>query len=372
MKKRKHIRKLISLLLVMALMSTCLGVGSVSADDRYLGGKDGLCVTGWHNTNINDPDHCELWFYQNIDPTSWNTCAPVIEAIHDKFDTNASANDVHYLYLTGHGNTQRIYLSRSEGLLYSDLKAELDDIPGHFIIFLQCCRAGAAIGRELEQSDQYDDSLETVSLEQEILRNFFGTSNERSGALANNTKYTVFCAVQSNESATAYLTYTTYSRATFAWAQGLGWTINSNGVGGYSSQLYADTNTADTNNDGKSDGNNDGIVTAEELNAYAVYKLLVKPEQTPCYSSMYYFRTIATMDYPLGDANKSGGITSQDATKIQNYIAGNTTLDSRQKKLANVNGSYDANGNDTITMADVLCIQKYLAGVPLTQLLLNC
>ena len=85
---------------------------------------------------------------------------------------------------------------------------------------------------------------------------------------------------------------------------------------------------------------------------------------------MCYFHTVGTIDYSLGDVNGTGSqagdgiITSQDVTRIQNYVANNVSLTPRQKKLANVDGSYNANGVDTITMKDVLCLQKYLAGLP--------
>ncbi len=255
--------------------------------------------------------------------------------------------------------------SDGNGGYLQTLRSVLDPIPGKFIIFIQACHSGHAINRS-EQSDQDNDVVMDDELyEQEILKNFFGTT--RNGELAGSAKYTVFCSVQGTQSSTP-TSRIAYSRSTYAWAKGLGWQIIGNtGQNGTSCDLFADKILYIDNEGNSRPGNNDGIVTAEELNCYAIYILheyYNKQDETPCYYSMQYFRTIATMDYFLGDANKSGGITSQDVTKIQNYIAGNTTLDSRQKKLANVNGSYDANGNDTITMVDVNYLQRYLADLP--------
>ncbi|MCI6617149.1 dockerin type I domain-containing protein [Ruminococcus sp.] len=65
----------------------------------------------------------------------------------------------------------------------------------------------------------------------------------------------------------------------------------------------------------------------------------------------------ATKDYLLGDVNGDGKVTVVDATTIQQYLAGLTTLSSAQLAAG------DVNGDGNITVADATQIQKYIAGL---------
>ena len=366
MKKRKHVRKLISLLLVMALMSTCLGIGSVSvsADDRNAVVRRGLCICGSQDS--------APWFVHSIarmnsafanlsisSGTFYNTSsssAPVISRIHATF-ANADNNDINYLFLCGHGfnfNEPEYQNGMNVGnpgrLYYSDLRTELDSIPGHFIIFIMSCYSGQAITplRGDEANDQDACSEESPSLEEQILNAFFDGIGEetinRNGELAGTAKYTVFCSAEANLESSGIATAYTY--ATYAWALGLGYQINSTGTGGTPCPFYADTN-------------NDGIVIASELHNYAYNWLTSYTDDYPCYYSKYYFRTIGMTDYPLGDPSRDGDISNADVLLIQKHLLGLISLDANQLKLADVSG--DGNVTDT----DKQYIQCYLAGIPL-------
>ena len=379
MKKRKHIRLLISLLLVMALMSTCLGVSSVSvsADDlrTVTVTKRGLCISGEH-------DASEARFYHNIyamnhvfgnlgvssgayinHTTEIDTVFTAIQSIF----SNSDNDDINYLYLTGHGDDGSVNPNNPNsmdlgGTMYyggthldedgdplPTLKSTLDGLSGHFIIFIQSCHAGQAIGRA--DSDGSDaDSAETLSYEEQIVNAFFeGVDEEsvtRNGELAGTTKYTVFCSSMAAQTSSTW--GAKYGWATYAWAKGLGYQMADAPTGGTDCAWYADKN-------------GDGIVTVSELNWYTNYTLHnhFNAQESAVFFSKYYFRTIGTEDYPLGDPSRSGDISNQDVLLIQKHIAGIITLDVRQQELADVNGS------GTITNTDAVFIQKYIAGIDL-------
>ena len=307
--------------------------------------KRGLCISGYHDSN-------EPRFYNNISAMNtvftnmsissstyinpYSSSSSVLNMISTTF-SSADSNDLNYLYLTGHGSTSSINVGTgSSGVLtYSSLRNTLDNLNGHFIIFIQTCYSGSAIDTGLEQ-DQ-----ENISVEEQIINNFFSSCNTRSGELADTTKYTVFCSSQSTQTSTAY---TNYGCATYAWAKGLGYDMRTNST----CSTYADAN-------------NDGIVTAIEMNTYTDSALsnYFQLNDVPCYYSKYYFRTIRTLDYPLGNPSSNGYITTQDVLLIRKHIANLITLTNRQQALS------DVNGDGNITNADVLLIQKYLAGIDL-------
>lgn len=104
------------------------------------------------------------------------------------------------------------------------------------------------------------------------------------------------------------------------------------------------------------DNNNDGIITAKEVQDITDHNI---DFSTPCYYSQYYFETIMTTNYILGDVNQDNAISMQDVLLLRNYIAGNTTLSFRQNQLA------DLNGDGSVSLMDVNYMQKYIAGLPL-------
>ncbi|MGN0450088.1 MAG: leucine-rich repeat protein [Ruminococcus sp.] len=59
----------------------------------------------------------------------------------------------------------------------------------------------------------------------------------------------------------------------------------------------------------------------------------------------------------IGDVNGDGSVTVLDATMLQKYIAGLTSLSDEQLTLA------DTNGDGSVTILDATQIQKYLAGL---------
>jgi hypothetical protein len=62
------------------------------------------------------------------------------------------------------------------------------------------------------------------------------------------------------------------------------------------------------------------------------------------------------MTYKKGDVSGDGQITEKDSNLLLSYIVGNTTLGKHGKKAA------DVNWDNTIDIADVICINKYVAG----------
>ena len=374
---QKHVRKLISMLLVIALMSSCLGIGSVSvsaASNPVV--KRGLCISGWHN--VTDPSITkgekayEPRFYHNIEAMNYvfnynlgadsewwinNTkdANEVLKKIRTTFQ-NADSNDINYLYLTGHGTKDAKCMNVGGTLYYTNLRHELDKLyrngnHGHFYIFIQTCYSGQAIGSQKNGDSSDAASDDEISEGQAILEEFFGTTDASSSTLADSKNFTVFCSSRDYQSSAAQKWY---GRATYAWTEGLGYRMNANKMGGSSCDRLADKNK-------------DNIITVEELNDYAVkYMKTCGISDRPCYYSSYFFRTLYTKDRQLGDPDMDKQLTNKDVLMIRKHIAGTNKLSGRALELANVDGSTEMkNGKEviTITSKDYLCLQKHIAGM---------
>ena len=68
-------------------------------------------------------------------------------------------------------------------------------------------------------------------------------------------------------------------------------------------------------------------------------------------------KIVGEVSYILGDVNGDGGVTIDDVTLIQKYLASMVELDSKQLKAA------DVTGNGDVSIDDVTKIQKFIAGL---------
>lgn len=331
----RKLKQFVSLLLALIIVMTsfmCVSATETSASVTVT--RKGLAISG-------EDEEVETWRAQNK--------AGVVEALsrrgvlmdsyinsdintlQNKLTTYFSGSDNHsvnYLYFTGHGSSTSINIGSS--ILFSRIRQITDTIPGRFVIFFQSCKSGGSIGREGSAEDG-------LWIEEQMISNFLGISEDR-GSFENNTKYTVFCSCHSSESST----HDSYSYITALWMKGLGYDFSTN----HACQLYADINV-------------DSIVTAKELHDYAYNQWFAGRDRvySPCFYSQYYFETITTSDYILGNPTKSGSIGLADVLLIRQYIAGTTTLTSRQLQLS------DVNGDTNVTTADILLIRSYIAGL---------
>ena len=352
MKKRKNIRKIISTVATLSLtlsLFVCAVVPAQASSDGVIT-RRGFAVCG-----PDDPD-CP-WKSNNIThvAAALNACSISTSTLQSTYDypayvkyqitkyftitNSADDDDVNYLYLTGHGNASAINVGCS--LSYSTLKQTLDAIPGHFVVFFQCCHSGGAIGRGEGEK----------SIEEQIIENFFADESddaaddsltENRGAFEGNAKYTVFCSCEASQDSGHTPGVGGYSRSTYGWLKGLGYDITATP---HTCTKYADVN-------------GDYIVTADELHNYAyAYVNSVTTDYDPCYYSKYPFETVYTSYYRLGDASLDGAITLADVQLIQDYLDNLANLNWRQEELADV----DADG--VVTSADATLIYNYVNGI---------
>lgn len=296
-----------------------------------------ITIDQWKINNVNGVERTFL--SHNISTTKYIDTTGLNQTIEQKINetfSGADDDDINYLYMTGHGDTGLINIG--EDMYYSDIKSITDQIPGRFVIFFQCCHSGSAIDSDLRNNAK--------SFEEQICDSFFSEeSQEEDRSFAGYPKYTIFCACESDE--LAYHSWwspnNSYSYATEAWMLAMGYEIESSWP-----------------NDSPADINFDGIITAKEIQDYTEdyfieCNLYNEHDSHPCYYSMYYFETVYTDDYLLGDVNEDGAIAMADILMTMRYINGVGNLSSRQIQLA------DVSGDGYITETDKLYIQKYVA-----------
>ena len=284
-----------------------------------------------------------------------------VGSLHSKFTTrfaSADANDINYVYIAAHGdqNTGNLYINGSESdvvLTMLKLRQWLDGYDGHFIVMIDSCFSGHAIGRGAGENEETEQESIASERAAQIMMDSFLLCDEdpnRSGEFADRSKYTVFCSSLSTQS--SYINpnvSSTYAYATYAWAKGLGYDITD-----YQSCPQA------------ADSNNDGVVTAKELYNYS-YNLVHYYKgnaQTVCYysASPYYsvfYRkpTTSIPAGPLGDVTLDEQITMADVLLVRKFITGDETPNYTQSLLA------DMNGDGGIYMSDALAIQQYIAAM---------
>lgn len=324
-------RKMISVVAIIAIVFSILTFGTlVSASSDGAINRKALAVRGPLSVNgswaIQD---CNIFYsamIRNSIPShkyvfSDNDIDYLEEEMTEYFN-GSDDDDFNYLYFAGHGSEEGIALGCFT--LYSDIKNITDEIPGHFIIFFDCCESGGAINRNDSFATRNDVN------EQIVIQNFLGDLR----SFENTAKYTVYCSSQSNQASYCG----DYSEATSLWMKGLG--------------LDASTYSSCSLN---ADYNNDSIVTAKELQDYITIHSTPNDNSDPCYFSQYYFETICTSDYVLGDVNRDGIIAMADILMTMRYINGLENLSLRQIQLA------DVSGDGYITDTDKVYIQKYVA-----------
>lgn len=96
----------------------------------------------------------------------------------------------------------------------------------------------------------------------------------------------------------------------------------------------------------------DGVITKKE--DFEIYGISGTEAQK--YAERNNIKFISTGNF-LGDVNSDGEINIQDATAIQSYLAGLTSLTDFEKTAA------DIDGNGTITVADATMLQKKIANI---------
>lgn len=116
----------------------------------------------------------------------------------------------------------------------------------------------------------------------------------------------------------------------------------------------------------------DGTVTVkiptdnENAKVYRIEEDGTKTDMNAVYSDGYMVFTtdhfslyalVIPNDVDLGDVNGDGGVTIDDVTLIQKYLASMVELDSKQIKAADVTGDGD------VSIDDVTKIQKFIAGL---------
>ena len=290
-----------------------------------------------------------------------------LNSLHAQFNQRfggSDNNDINYVYIASHGEyngdldingNQTVYLSMLK------LRQWLDGYDGHFIVMIDACHSGSAIGRGSENdADTIEEEPTAEEIAQTMMDAFLYCDEDpmRYGEFQNRSRYTVFCSCLSSQ--TSFTNTNPYSNpggpfsyATYAWALGAGYDITT----------YQTTSQMA---DGYPNHNQNFIVTAKELYNYSLYKVnaLVqqfnpygRTAQTVCYysASPYYSVFYNNTDHPLGDVTKDNAISMADVLKVRQYIAGEIGFDYTQERLA------DMNEDDSISMADVLAIQQYIA-----------
>lgn len=271
-----------------------------------------------------------------------------------KYGTNAAdADDISYVYINAHGNSDSrgsflgINGTTSSLYLYMDeLKDVLDTIPGHIILMIDSCCSGGAIRQDNGSASEKNDYA------QEMMRDFFGSSgNNRSAEFNGDNKYTVLCSCLPTQCSYSSDGNGSFSYASYAWALGFGWSIHNQQM--------------NINHSWFADNNSDSILTISEMYDYAEsiiqLQMCYTPGQNMCYYSasdyyslFYKCPTGSTHANPLGDVNQDGFITSEDAALVHQYVVGTTSLTARQQQLA------DMNDSGTVSLADYLAILQYV------------
>ena len=278
----------------------------------------------------------ETYESNGIETTEYVNSAANTEALKNAISdfANQSENTYNYVFMASHGSDNVIHLNGStkSGIPYSELRTMLDSIKGKVIVMIETCHAGSTISED-KTVEQYIIEAFSDSTEDQESNSLSTYSN----SFDSKTKYMVFCSSFSDQFSYTY----SVSFATMAWSTGLK----------KSSQSYA----ADTNGD--------DMITAKELNDYAInyIKEKYKKNQTPCYYADPYFQTVLESDYSICDINQDGSINMKDDLVLKKYIAGSVTLSKKQVQLA------DLNQDGSVNMKDELVLRKYIAGKSITE-----
>lgn len=338
------LRKGFALLLSICLaVTTIAAAGSISASaETNTIVKRGLAVVSPSDTFFSNDatayktalEHLGIGTTKYVNTSE--TKEAVVAAINSAF-SGSDDNDINYLLLEGHGNIPIIDLHPV--FYYSEIREILDEIPGHFVVMIMACHSGSAIDTTAAQSVS---NISETDIAQSIIDSFLfsddGETVAASGALADSSKYTVFCSSLSSELSWAYVGG--YSMAMLAWANAIGYNP-SNGN-------YVQWN----------DTNNDNVLVPSEIHDFAYdYTLSLRDDQHMCYYSKYSFDSVFYVDYPLGDITMDNCINDDDLQAIRNILARIGTYTERQMQLA------DLSGDGKVNLSDLTAMRKYLAGV---------
>lgn len=169
--------------------------------------------------------------------------AQVLSAIRSAFAGSAEGS-VNYLYGSSHGgiegSTVMLYLATDQYISASELRSLLDDLPGAYVIMLNECQSGGAIGKGTENfARRFADAF---------------TVKAKLGELAA-PKYHVLCAAKSDESAIIWSNANSPQTAedlfAYAFLDAVGWRLHGGETGAWGA-----------------DANGDGKATMAELAAY--------------------------------------------------------------------------------------------------------
>lgn len=239
------------------------------------------------------------------------------------------------------------------GMYYSELRTMLDEIPGEIVLMIDADHSGDAIANNPTASvgtlDSATEDNFSLSPEQQII-NAFAKYDEENGSSStcsdvnnfkNKLKYVVFCSCPSTKDTARF----NIGRATDAWGTGISL---ENG------KYFADAT-------------GDGVLTAKELNDYAVdwvkREVGENADNLPCYYADPFFQPITDFNRDIGDVNGDGSINMKDVLLLRKYIAGQQDADLTQEDL----WASDLNQDGAVNMKDVLLLRKYIAGQVITE-----
>ena len=167
-----------------------------------------------------------------------------LQQIKDKIRTtfaDTDDDDVSYITISCHGSeTGGIYIATDSCFTGASLRSTLDQyVRGEVVLLIDCCYAGNAIGRSLDNG--------AAQFAESFMESFIGSSDARVAELASE-RFHVICAANMNE----YSYGGTIGVGHKWWEKAIGWDALS-----------------DTSMDLLADANDDGAVTMVELHEYS-------------------------------------------------------------------------------------------------------